>query len=77
MFLIEHALNLQDMLVQKGKARERQQMHPVFIYNNDDEVFYILEINGYLICVIYQKARYISLNVCNRSINAVAFNSEK
>lgn len=77
MFLIEHALNLQDMLVQKGKGWERQQMHPVFIYNNDDEVFYILERNGYLICVIYQKAMYISLNVCNRSINVVAFNSEK
>lgn len=52
-------------------------MHPVFMYHNDDEVFYILEMNGYLICVLYQKAMYIPLNVCNRSINAVAFNSEK
>lgn len=52
-------------------------MHPVFMYHNDDEVFYILEMNGYLIGVLYQKAMYIPLNVCNRSINAVAFNSEK
>lgn len=52
-FLIEHALNLQDMLVQKRNGWDRQQIHPVSVYNNDDEVFYILEMNGYLICVNY------------------------
>jgi len=31
MFLIERALNLQDMLVQKRKGWERQQMHSAFI----------------------------------------------
>lgn len=77
MFLIEHDLTLQNMLVQKRKGWEKQKMHHVFIYHNDDEVFYILEMNGYLICVIYQKEMYIPLNVCNRSINAVAFNFEK
>lgn len=76
MFLIERAINLQGMLLQKGKGWGRQQIHPVFKYCNGDEVFYILEMNSYLTCVIYQKAVYIPLRYVTEAWT-VAFNSEK
>lgn len=55
MFLIEHSLNLQDMLVQKRlrKATNAKNVSSIYIHSNDG-VFYILEMNGYLICVIYK-----------------------
>lgn len=37
----------------------------------------MLEMDGYLICIIYQKMMYIPLSVCNRNVNAVAVHSEK
>lgn len=78
MFLIEHSLNLQDMLVRKRlrKATNATKVSSIYIYSND-EVFYILEMNGYLICVIYQKAMHRPLNVFNRSIDEVVLDSEK
>lgn len=50
MFLIEHSLNLQDMLVQKRLRKATNATNASSIYiRSKDEVFYILEMNGYLI----------------------------
>lgn len=66
------------MIVQKRlrNATNAPNASSIYIHSND-VVFYILEMNGYLICVIYQKAMHKPLNVCNRSIDEVAFDSEK
>lgn len=78
MFLIEHSLNLQDMLVQKRlrKATNATNASSIYIHSYD-EVFYILEMNGYLICVIYQKAMHKPLSACDRGVDEVALDSEK
>lgn len=66
------------MLVQKRlrKATNATNVFSIIIHSNY-EVFYILEMNGCLLCVVYQKTMHKPLNVCNRSIDGVAFDSEK